>query len=230
MPFKNQDARNAYSRDYMRRRRAGQPQPKRERAPGPWDMYNIERAVSLFQSKPWRLLSQWEREFARKMIDDGIDLETDEGQRVAIQRYRAGRSGHRAALKAQREARKREEAAERDEAARRKAEWEIDRQRCRICSQLPSADRIIVEHAGDRVCELCVQQLTAKVAAMRAEDAAEREIKRCNFCGKVRAEVRLLVKGLDGVRICDECVTGVVQIVEERRLNSLTTKDADATA
>jgi hypothetical protein len=28
--------------------------------------------------------------------------------------------------------------------ARRDAEWEIDRQRCHFCYQLPSADRVIV--------------------------------------------------------------------------------------
>jgi hypothetical protein len=36
----------------------------------------------------------------------------------------------------------------------------------------------------------------------------------------VRDEVRLLVEGLDGVRICDECVPGVVEIIEEKRAES----------
>jgi hypothetical protein len=218
MPFKDPDTRRTYYREMMRRRRAGQPQPKREREPGPWEMHDIARAVRLIDSAPWRLRSDWEREFAGKLIEDGIDLETDEGQRVAIQRYRAGRSGHRAALKAKREEKAREEAREKAERDEREAQWEINRQRCRFCDQLPSADRVIIEKNGDRVCEHCARQLAAKIAAER--DGTERVIKRCNFCGKVHAEVRVLVEGLDGVRICDECVTRVAKMSRNRRFQT----------
>jgi len=199
MPFKDQDKRNRYSRDYMRRRRAGQPQPKREP-----NYAAIDREIARWMGMRPHRRPGW----ADKVLDamKGLDLHTDEGAAELVRVYYDARREHRAAL----EAREREEAAEREA---REREREINRQRCNFCRHLPSTDRVIVEHGHDRVCEHCVQQLTIKVAAVR--DGTE-HIKRCNFCGKVRAEVRLLVHGLDGVCICDECVPGVVEIVEER--------------
>jgi hypothetical protein len=107
------------------------------------------------------------------------------------------RREHRKAVKARREERQRQEAAER-------VEREINRPRCRLCWHLPSAQRIIVTHEHERFCEHCITLLARMVAAART-DQAERAIKRCSFCGKVRGEVRTMVAGLDHTCICDEC-------------------------
>ena len=66
-----------------------------------------------------------------------------------------------------------------------------------------------------KVCEHCAAQAAAKAAAIRADDGTERETARCSFCGKVQSEVRLLVAGILGSNICDECVAKAVGIVED---------------
>ena len=38
---------------------------------------------------------------------------------------------------------------------------------------------------------------------------------RCSFCGKTQEQVRKLVKGPDGMFICDECVEACNEILEQ---------------
>jgi hypothetical protein len=113
MPIRDDDARKAYFRDYMRKRRAGikpEPKPIGPRAPTAAAMFTaLEQLDRWTQSKkPFKppRRPQW----ADKVLEGGVDLETDEGRREAYQRYQAARAEHRAALEAEREAEARQEA------------------------------------------------------------------------------------------------------------------------
>lgn len=49
----------------------------------------------------------------------------------------------------------------------------------------------------------------------RTPDMNDSELVRCSFCGKTQDQVRKLVRGHDGMFICDECVKACADILEE---------------
>jgi ribosomal protein S14 len=203
MPIKNPGRRRGYFRELMRRRRAGiKPEPEPDHAA-------IDQGITHWIDHPHRPRPAW----AERVLDaiKGLDLHTGEGSSELARIYQAARHGARDARKGKREEEARQE-------AEREAEREINRQRCSLCRNLPSADRLIVPHGRfERVCEHCIEQAAAKVAAMRAEDRTKRQITRCAFCGRVRAEVRAMVQGLDRVCICDECAAQAVKAAAAKR-------------
>jgi hypothetical protein len=204
MPIKDDEKRRAYFRDLMRKRRAAiAREPKPRPVPDVIDVLDMDRHLDM-PDRP-----AWVEQFIAEASP--IDRDSDQGIIAAFaifHRHRAkARTAHRNAQKA-----KREEDARLE--AERKAQWEIDKQRCSFCRQLPSADRIIIEEGYDRICEHCAQRHVTKLAAIRT---GEREIKRCSFCGKLRSEVRTLVRGLDGVCICDACIPEVAKVMDEHQ-------------
>jgi hypothetical protein len=207
MPFKDDAARKTYFREYRRNQRAGQPQPKREREPNDAAIAAMDREIA-----GWMQRTRHQPEWGQKVLDAmaGLDLNTDDGIRELARLYYAARRDHRAAVTAKREEDARLEA---ERKAERKAQLKIDIERCDFCRQLPSADRVMIAEGYKRVCEHCARRFMAKVAAVSSGNGDR--IKRCNFCGKVRDEVRSLFVGLDGVHICDECVANAVEIIKD---------------
>jgi hypothetical protein len=144
------EAKTAYMREYMRRKRAGLPtvKPKKEWEPPWWMPHNIAVwARHRAGREPWRVGC-----LGHKVID-GLKLDTDESVMEACRRYKAILDEQRAARKTRKQA-----AAE-----------PPPPKRCSFCDKPASKRRILV---GDRYTFIC-QQCATK-AAHKAEQARKR--------------------------------------------------------
>jgi hypothetical protein len=218
MPYRDPEKHRAYSREAMRRHRAGMPKPpKPVPEPSRFDLLMMRHELA----QPETDRPDWVKAVAAEIAAAGItdagstDVENDAQAAAAWKlfqpRYAEARRIERKAKDAERQAR-------RDEEAQREAEHEawlatVSKQ-CIICGELPSHNRVVVELGGRKICEHCAHQVSAQADTIRGDGGEGRGIKRCSFCGKVKSEVRLLVGGLDGVNICDRCVAGVVGTFE----------------
>ena len=51
---------------------------------------------------------------------------------------------------------------------------------------------------------------------MQTRTVAKLNFDGCNFCSKLREQVRMLIEAPDGKRICNECAVGAKQILDEQ--------------
>ena len=144
------EAKTAYMREYMRRRRAGLATAKSPKPKPPWQpsQHMIEKI------RYWQRVARSSRPRLRQpghVIIDGLDLDTDEGMAEACRRYKSHRD-------AQHEAPKR--AAVQREAAK-KACW--------FCGEPASGDRIVIAAPAGLplICEMCVAEAARIIADKR---------------------------------------------------------------
>ena len=145
------EAKTAYMREYMRRRRAGLATAKPPKPKPPWQppqhmIEKIRHWQRVARSSQPRRLRQ-----PGHVIIDGLDLDTDEGMAEACRRYKSHRD-------AQHEAPKR--AAVQREAAK-KACW--------FCGEPASGDRIVIAAPAGcpLICEMCVAEAARIIADER---------------------------------------------------------------
>lgn len=59
---------------------------------------------------------------------------------------------------------------------------------------------------------------------------SRRRFQYCSFCGRESAEVRHLIEGPEGVRICNWCTFACVDVLEQRITRSTGTSDSGTAA
>src|SRR5262245_59219939 len=140
------EAKTAYMREYMRRRRAGlaTAKPKPPWRPSPRRIHTVRRWQRLARNG-----SSYLPHHASKIID-GLDLDTDEGMAEACRRYQAH-------LDAQREEKEREK--EREATAKKPKCW--------FCSEPASSHRILIGDGFLCICEMCVAEAARIIADKR---------------------------------------------------------------
>lgn len=153
MPIRDDEARRAYFRDYMRERRAG----KKPLLRADWD--TISRVIAHWIKYP----SRCKPEFAAKVLRqiESLDLKTEDGTKEACRVYLTVRAEHRA------EQLKRE----REEKAKRAAEWEAERRikRCSFCNK-PQGDVLRLwgdERGFPLICDQCLALASKDIAAAK---------------------------------------------------------------
>jgi hypothetical protein len=149
------EAKTAYMREYMRRKRAGLPttkpklpRPKAEWKPSQRIIDQIDHWRHLRAHRPWRL-----RRFGERVID-GLTLDTDESWMEACRRYEAYSDERRA---------NREK--EKQEAAEAAAKPNV--RYCLFCNEPESTKRIFVGDGFWIICENCIAEAAAMVADQR---------------------------------------------------------------
>ena len=211
MPYRDPEKHRAYAREAMRRHRAKPPKPVPE--PYPWEIEDMHRHLS----QPEAEQPDWVKAVITDIEATGKTDLRDEAQAIAA--WKLFQPHQAEARRIDRRAKDAARAATREAEAREDAEHEAwlatEREKCSLCGEPPSPERIVVELGHRKVCEHCAAQVAAKAAAIRADDGTERETKRCSFCGKISTEVRLLMAGFLGSNICDQCVFRAVRFVED---------------
>jgi hypothetical protein len=140
-------AKTDYQREYMRRRRAGQvavkPLPKPKRTAPPKRMID--------QIRYWgRHADSWRLHRVGRAIIDGLDLGTEQGMAEACRRYQDHLDRRRTA---------------KESWAKKEAEAKTAPKRCSFCSSAPAA---VGNGYGLFICEGCVDEAAAIIAAQRA--------------------------------------------------------------
>ncbi len=152
-------AKTAYQREYMRRRRAGQPKPEPKPKPKPaWQpsqllVHQIKCWASMRAHRPWRL-----GKFGAEVID-GLEFDTDEEWMEACHRHRGIT-----------EARRQEKQQQKQDAARPEPTKPPPVIRCSFCGEPTSDPRIMIRNRGGsaHICETCVADAAEIIAAKRA--------------------------------------------------------------
>ena len=157
------DAKRAYQREYMRRKRAGEPTRKPQKPEKPErepDWEAIDREVAHWIKYP-RSCPAWADVVLDRRAE--FDLRTEEGGQAFGRLYLKARADHRAKRK-----------AEREEQAKREAEYEAERRikRCSFCGTPQSEVRMLLGDDYRFICETCVEQASKIVAELRKTRAA----------------------------------------------------------
>jgi hypothetical protein len=156
MPIRNDDARKAYFRDYMRKRRAGvKPEPKKPKPERGPDWEDIDRQVAGWKKYPGRR-PVWAYEVMDRRAE--FDMSTEEGSQAFGRLYLKAHDDHLAERKAQRE-----------KEARRDAEYEAERKikRCSLCGESQSEVRMLWGDERTLICEPCAKEAVAAFAKFR---------------------------------------------------------------
>jgi hypothetical protein len=142
-------AKTDYMRGYMRRRRAAQTAAKPQREPKPIRTTPPQRMIDQIEHWGYLLRSgrtRWLCSYGFQIIHD-LDLDTDEGMAEACRRYQEHHDQRRAEKEAQKE-----------------ADAKTAPPRCSFCGEPASSDRLVCGD-GPRICESCVAEAAAAIAA-----------------------------------------------------------------
>ena len=162
------DAKRAYQREYMRRKRAGEPtrEPQKPKKPKPEkperepDWEAIDREVAHWIKYP-RSCPAWSDVVLDRRAE--FDLRTEKGGQAFGRLYLKARADRRAKRK-----------AEREEEAKREAEYEakLRIKRCSFCDTPQSEVGMLWGNDYRLICDICVEQASKAIAETRA--ASER--------------------------------------------------------
>jgi len=159
------EAKTRYMREYMRRKRAGQPtatKPKPEpRSPAEWEPpQRMVDQITWWRKKPWGRRGLGHRLFAKLPFADNRTW-TEDNMLEACRLYQAMLD---------------ERSAEREREKEEEAKPRVAR--CNFCREPASPERILVDAGGDGcegiwcICETCVANAAAVIAEQRRSGSA----------------------------------------------------------
>ena len=82
----------------------------------------------------------------------------------------------------------------------------VPQYRCSFCGKSQEDVRRLIAGPAGYICDECVE-------SRRETSTNEGDL--CSFCGKSQSDVESLFIGLNGVRICNECIELCREIIDE---------------